>query len=141
MPVTTTQPDPGPDRDPDPGPGPGPGPGPAPGNPRQTTFGAREAERLLWRAGFGPRPGDVAAAVGRGLEGAVHALTRPATAEAVEGAGPVDAFGAPYNRQRAVGEYGGNDIWWFDRMVRSNQPLRQRMTLLWQTGSRRPTAA
>ena len=40
-------------------------------------FGVREAERLLWRAGFGPRAGDVEALAERGLRGAVHSLTRP----------------------------------------------------------------
>ena len=32
-------------------------------------FAAPQAERLLWRAGFGPRPGDVEATVRLGLEG------------------------------------------------------------------------
>ena len=34
-------------------------------------FGLREATRLLWRAGFGPRPGDAAKYAALGLNGAV----------------------------------------------------------------------
>lgn len=37
----------------------------------------RDAERLLWRAGFGPRPGDVARVAALGLGGAIRSLTRP----------------------------------------------------------------
>ena len=34
-------------------------------------FGAEQAERLLWRAGFGPRPGEAAALAAKGLDDAV----------------------------------------------------------------------
>jgi hypothetical protein len=40
-------------------------------------FGKPQAERLLWRAGFGPRRGEAERLAKMGLEGAVHALTRP----------------------------------------------------------------
>src|SRR3954451_15347101 len=40
-------------------------------------FGEEQAARLLWRAGFGPRPGQAAELAKRGLRGAVQALTRP----------------------------------------------------------------
>src|SRR5206468_9506981 len=40
-------------------------------------FRAAQAERLLWRAGFGPRPGEAAALAKLGLDGAVRSLTRP----------------------------------------------------------------
>ena len=40
-------------------------------------FGKPQAERLLWRAGFGPRPGEAERLAKLGLEGAVHALMRP----------------------------------------------------------------
>ena len=40
-------------------------------------FGPAEAERLLWRAGFGPRPGEAQALAKLGLDGAVHSLTHP----------------------------------------------------------------
>lgn len=43
----------------------------------QGPFGREQAERLLWRAGFGPRPGEADALVKLGLDGAVRSLTRP----------------------------------------------------------------
>jgi uncharacterized protein (DUF1800 family) len=85
-------------------------------------FGLREAERLLWRAGFGPRPGDVQALAERGLRGAVRSLTRP---------GPERLTG-PAPAVRLSSERWGHDhLWWLDRMVRSNRQLVERMTLNW----------
>jgi len=40
-------------------------------------FGHPEAERLLWRAGFGPRRGQAASLANLGLNGAVRSLTHP----------------------------------------------------------------
>ena len=40
-------------------------------------FGAEQARRLLWRAGFGPRPGQAERLGALGLDGAVHALDPP----------------------------------------------------------------
>ena len=40
-------------------------------------FAEDEATRLLWRAGFGPRPGDAERLARLGMEGAVASLTRP----------------------------------------------------------------
>ncbi|MGH2837466.1 MAG: DUF1800 family protein, partial [Thermoleophilaceae bacterium] len=89
-------------------------------------FGAREAERLLWRAGFGPRPGEVEALAARGLRGAVLSLTRPG-AEQLEGPAPT-LDGAPLEPNE---EWGHDHLWWLDRMVRSNRQLVERMTLNW----------
>ena len=85
-------------------------------------FGVREAERLLWRAGFGPRAGDVEALAERGLRGAVHSLTRPGSERL---AGP-----APSVRLNSE-QWGHDHLWWLDRMVRSSRPLVERMTLNW----------
>ena len=41
------------------------------------SFGKAQAERLLWRAGFGPRQGEAERLAKLGLDGAVRALTRP----------------------------------------------------------------
>ena len=41
------------------------------------SFGAAQAERLLWRAGFGPRKGEAEALAKLGLDGAVRALANP----------------------------------------------------------------
>ena len=95
--------------------------------PVQETFGRREAERLLWRAGFGPRPGDVDRVAALGLQAAVESFTRvsgdaPLTgAEPRDGANPIDAENV----------WGHDHAWWFDRMVRSEHQLVERMTLIW----------
>ena len=44
----------------------------------QGEFGIAQAERLLWRAGFGPRPGETAALVAKGFDGAVPRSSIPA---------------------------------------------------------------
>ena len=40
-------------------------------------FERAQAERLLWRAGFGPRKGEADRLAAKGLEAAVRSLTRP----------------------------------------------------------------
>jgi uncharacterized protein (DUF1800 family) len=89
-------------------------------------FGVREAERLLWRAGFGPRPGEAQELAAQGLRGAVLSLTRPA-AERLEGPAPT-VDGAPLDPNE---RWGHDHLWWLDRMVRSNRQLVERMTLNW----------
>ena len=56
------------------------------------TFSREQAERLLWRAGFGPRRGEAASLAKLGLEGAVRKLTRPG-GERFVGAAPHDDKG------------------------------------------------
>jgi uncharacterized protein (DUF1800 family) len=90
-------------------------------------FGVPQAERLLWRAGFGPAPGEAAAVAGQGLQAAVHSLTRPPAAR-LSGPAPVDDDGRPIQPKKTPGH---DVLWWLDRMVRSNQPLVERMTLIW----------
>jgi uncharacterized protein (DUF1800 family) len=90
-------------------------------------FGPAQAERLLWRAGFGPRRGEAARLAKRGLRGAVHSLTRPPAAKLV-GPEPRDQRGFPLAPFDASGH---DHMWWLDRMVRSNQQLVERMTLVW----------
>jgi hypothetical protein len=90
-------------------------------------LGNEQLKRLLWRAGFGPRPGEVDALAGKPLEQVVQSLTRPQGAPVLSGPEPHDANGpiAPF-------DVAGHDhLWWLDRMVRSNQPLVERMTLVW----------
>ena len=91
------------------------------------TFGRSQAERLLWRAGFGPRLGEADALAARGLEAAVRSLTRP-PAERLEGPAPRDSKGRPLAPADA---WGHDHAWWLDRMVRTNRPLVERMTLVW----------
>jgi uncharacterized protein (DUF1800 family) len=91
------------------------------------TFAAPQAERLLWRAGFGPRPGEAQALAKRGLDGAVRALLQPGP-EKLVGPKPHDSKGRPF----APADVWGHDhCWWLDRMVRTSRPLGERMTLVW----------
>jgi hypothetical protein len=91
-------------------------------------FGSREAERLLWRAGFGPRAGEARELASQGLERAVHSLTRPEQ-ETLNFPPPADRWGDRLSR----GDAPGNEVLqWVDRMVRSSQPLVQRMALIWE---------
>jgi hypothetical protein len=57
-------------------------------------FGPEQAERLLWRAGFGPRPNEEKRLAKKGLHGAVHSLTHPGRDRLV-GPKPVDDDGHP----------------------------------------------
>jgi uncharacterized protein (DUF1800 family) len=93
-------------------------------------FSDADATRLLWRAGFGPRPGDVARLQALGLDGAVASLTRPSGAARLIGRPPHGAGGRPLDPTRV---WGDDHCWWLDRMVRSDQPLQERMTLIWHS--------
>jgi hypothetical protein len=90
-------------------------------------IGQPELKRLLWRAGFGPRPGQVDGLAGRPLPDVVKSMTRasgPATLigpEPTEDKMPIAPFDA----------WGHAHLWWLDRMVRSDQQLVERMTLIW----------
>src|SRR5438874_5464358 len=90
-------------------------------------FQAAEAERLLWRAGFGPRKGEAEALAALGLDAAVHALTYPGR-EHLVGKAPHDEKGRPLAPYDA---WGHDHVWWLDRMVRTSRPLVERMALVW----------
>jgi uncharacterized protein (DUF1800 family) len=90
-------------------------------------FGPDEAERLLWRAGFGPRPHEAERLAKKGLNGAVHSLTRPGR-DRMLGPKPVDDDHHPI---APLDAWGHDHLWWLDRMVRSSRPLVERMTLVW----------
>jgi uncharacterized protein (DUF1800 family) len=89
-------------------------------------FGARQAERLLWRAGFGPRPGDIQRLAALDLEGAVLSLTRPSGAAQLTGPAPT-IDGAPLS---PLDTWYGDHIYWMDRMLRSEQQLVERLSLV-----------
>src|SRR4029077_19345245 len=90
-------------------------------------FGVSEAERLLWRAGFGPRPGEAQALARLGLEGAVHKLTHPGQEDLV-GPRPHDDKDRPL---APLDAWGHDHVWWLDKMVRTSRPLVERMALIW----------
>jgi uncharacterized protein (DUF1800 family) len=91
------------------------------------SFGLPQANRLLTRAGFGPRPGEAAALVAIGLTGAVHSLTRPRGKAKLHGPAPHDDKGRPL---RPAVIPGHDHLWWLDRMIRTDQPLVERMALV-----------
>jgi uncharacterized protein (DUF1800 family) len=91
-------------------------------------FGVVQANRLLSRAGFGPAPGQAEALVGLGLVGAVQSLTRPSGAPSLNGPAPTDEDGNPLAPATI---WGHDHLWWLDRMVRTDQPLVERMALVW----------
>lgn len=90
-------------------------------------FGLPQAIRLLQRAGFGPVAGQAEQLVAMGLSGAVQSLTRPAGAGNLIGPAPTDDDGNPLSPADA---WGHDSLWWLDRMVRSDQPLIERMALV-----------
>jgi uncharacterized protein (DUF1800 family) len=62
-----------------------------------------------------------------GLVGAVQSLTRPSGAAVLSGPAPTDDEGDPL----APADIWGHDhLWWLDRMIRTNQPLVERMALV-----------
>jgi uncharacterized protein (DUF1800 family) len=90
-------------------------------------FRKEQAERLLWRAGYGPRPGEAERLAKLGLHGAVHSLTRPGR-DRLKGPRPHDGDG---RRLAPLDRWGHDQLWWLDRMVRTTKPLHERMTLVW----------
>src|ERR671917_2789312 len=89
-------------------------------------FRRAQAGRLLWRAGFGPRPGQAERLARMDVEEAVHSLTHPRSRRLKGPAPRVDGRGL------APRDVWGHDVlWWLDRMVRTEAPLVERMTLVW----------
>ena len=109
-----------------------PAPAPVASDPRppgayQGAFGPAQAVRLLQRAGFGPVAGQADQLVSLGLVGAVQSLTRPSGSATLNGPPPRDDDGNPLAPADA---WGHDHLWWLDRMVRTNQPLVERMALV-----------
>jgi uncharacterized protein (DUF1800 family) len=97
------------------------------GNPMvEGEWGPLHAERLLWRAGFGPKPGDVDRFTAMGIDAAVDELVNPPSLQLI-GPEPQTEEGDPLAPEDL---WGHAHCWWLDRMVRSNQPLVERMTLV-----------
>ena len=88
-------------------------------------FGPAQAERLAWRAGFGPRPGQVAQLTAMDLEAAVMSFTRPTGQAPLDGPEPRNGAN-PINPQSDEGAF----AYWLDRMVRSRHQLVERLALV-----------
>jgi uncharacterized protein (DUF1800 family) len=84
--------------------------------------------RVFWRAGFGATPHEAsrfahagqAATLAYLLDGPAHGPTLRGPEPRVKG-----------RRLDPVNEYGHDVLWWLDRMVRSQRPLVERLTLFW----------
>jgi Protein of unknown function (DUF1800) len=105
-------------------PAPSPAPVPAVGSPPITL---PQAHRLLWRAGFGPTPGQAEGLVGQPLQQVVFALTRPSGPATLNGPEPTEDEGHPLAPDDVWGQ---DHCWWLDRMVRSDQQLVEKMTFI-----------
>ena len=70
-----------------------PAPSGAPVPAHEATLTQADAHRLLWRAGFGPRPGEAQSLAGEPVQQAVYALTRPSGPAVLSGPEPVDEEG------------------------------------------------
>ena len=105
-----------------------PAPSPAPPPAVEATLTLPQARRLLWRAGFGPSPGQAEALVGQSVQQVVFSLTRPSGAGVLQGPEPHNDEGEALQPADA---WGDDHCWWLDRMIRSNQPLVERMTYIW----------
>ncbi|MBO9532979.1 MAG: DUF1800 family protein [Solirubrobacteraceae bacterium] len=92
-------------------------------------FGKGEATRLLFRAGFGPLPGQADEFAGLGVEAAVERLINPPAGAQLVGPAPDGDF-------LVGGNFAPEDHWghghleWLDRMARSTDQLGERMTLV-----------
>jgi hypothetical protein len=84
--------------------------------------------RLMWRAGFGGRSGQAQGLVGRPLQSVVFEMTRPSGAAVLSGPEAREEEG---NALAPADKWGDDHCWWLDRMVRSDQQLVERMTLMW----------
>jgi uncharacterized protein (DUF1800 family) len=89
-------------------------------------FAARHAAHLLRRAGFGGSEADVARLAALGTSGAVDSLLHPSGPDADFAPYPETAL--LYDRVKARQTA---QLWWLDRMLRTNRPLIEKMTLFW----------
>jgi hypothetical protein len=90
-----------------------------------SAWSEEHVRRLHWRAGFGARPEEAARWGAAGQGAAIRALfdAKPllvGPAPTVDGK-PID----PLN------EWSHDALWWLDRMVRSQRPLEEKLTLFW----------
>jgi uncharacterized protein (DUF1800 family) len=90
-----------------------------------TAWTEDHVRRLFWRAGFGARPDEAARWAEAGQAATIkHLLTAPATL-----VGPEPTMdGRPLDPGN---EWNHDVLWWLDRMVRSQRPLEEKLTLFW----------
>lgn len=97
---------------------------------RKRNWSRAHAARLLWRAGFGGTPKEIDYWARRSKAQTINWLIKggrgPHGARRV--VGPAPRVGKPLD---PVNEWGHDQLWWLDKMVRSQRPLVEKMTLFW----------
>lgn len=83
------------------------------------TWDEENAAHLLRRAGFGPRPADVAAAVKKGMTKTVAGLFKPW------------AKSDKLSKKPKVESLEDLQVWWMRRMLSTKSPLIEKMSLFW----------
>jgi uncharacterized protein (DUF1800 family) len=89
-------------------------------------FGVRHAAHLLRRAGFGGSSDEIAHFGAGSMEAAIDALLHPTAPDLPFVDFPDQTALFDPKRSRATAQH-----WWLDRMLRTNRPLVEKMTLFW----------
>jgi uncharacterized protein (DUF1800 family) len=87
----------------------------------------QHVRRLFWRAGFGASPEEAARWAKAGQQATIRWIMNGGGGPELKGP-PPRVHGAPLD---PVNEYGHAALWWLDRMVRTQRPLVEKMTLFW----------
>jgi uncharacterized protein (DUF1800 family) len=87
----------------------------------------QHVRRLFWRAGFGATPEEARRWAAAGQDATVKWLVNRAGGPQLVGPAP-SVDGKPLD---PVNEWGHDVLWWLDRMVRTQRPLEEKMTLFW----------
>ncbi len=89
-------------------------------------FTRRQAAHLLRRAGFGGTPDQIEALAALGPQAAVDSLLHPAQPDVAFPDYPDPALLYDPKKRTAAAQF-----WWLDRMLRTQHPLFEKMTLFW----------
>ena len=93
---------------------------------------AHTAAHLLRRAGFGGSAAEIDAAVGAGMEVTVAKLVAFGPDELPnKPSGDLAFYGPNVTPQQRAAAFAATQYWWLDRMLRSPNPLQEKMVLFW----------
>jgi uncharacterized protein (DUF1800 family) len=87
----------------------------------------QHVRRLFWRAGFGASPEEAAHWAKAGRAATIRWIMNGARGPELKGP-PARVNGGPLD---PVNEWGHDVLWWLDRMVRTQRPLVEKLTLFW----------
>ena len=95
--------------------------------PRPSRWTDAHVRRLFWRAGFGATDKEAARWAKRGRAATLNWVLNGGRGPTLKGPEPtVDG-----HRLDPTNEWGHDVLWWLDRMVRTQRPLVEKMTLFW----------